>query len=113
MPEEPTVRDWALDNKEGFFARYARARKIQAYAVADELLEIADDGRNDWMESNGGYELNGECVQRSRLRLDIRKWHLSKILPNIARKTIRGPQSGWIRRPIGERATGSARSAHP
>jgi hypothetical protein len=46
---------------------------------------IADDGRNDWMArkdpSNPGYELNGEHVQRSRLRLDARKWLTSKILP--------------------------------
>jgi hypothetical protein len=83
MPEGPTVRNWALDNKEGFFPQYARAREIQAYAVADELLEIADDGRNDWMERNGGCELNGEHVQRSRLRIDARKWHLSKILPKV------------------------------
>jgi hypothetical protein len=87
MPDESAVRHWALDNKEGFHARYMRAREIQAYAVADELLEIADDGHNDWMEinrrGNVGYEVNGECVQRSRLRIDTRKWHLSKMLPKV------------------------------
>jgi hypothetical protein len=30
-----------------------------------------------------GYELNGEHVQRSRLRIDTRKWHLSKMLPKV------------------------------
>jgi hypothetical protein len=87
MPDEATVREWAIDNREGFHPRYARAREVQAYAVADELIGIADDARNDWMEHHRGeavgYVLNGEHVQRSRLRIDTRKWHLSKILPKV------------------------------
>jgi hypothetical protein len=42
------------------------------------------------METNGkddvGYRLNGENVQRSRLRLDARKWVASKLLPRYADK---------------------------
>ncbi len=75
-----------LDDREGFSEQYARAREIQAFAIADELLEIADDGRNDWMQrrgndERGGWELNGEHIQRSRVRIDTRKWMLSKMLP--------------------------------
>jgi hypothetical protein len=52
--------------------------------IADELLEIADDGSNDWMErEKGGYELNAEHIQRSRARIDTRKWLLSKMLPKV------------------------------
>lgn len=87
MPAESTVRQWAIDDREGFHAQYARAREIQAYAIGDEIFEIADDGRNDWMQANhgdnAGYQLNGEHVQRSKLRVDTRKWHLSKILPKV------------------------------
>jgi hypothetical protein len=87
MPSESIVRKWALDDKEGFFTQYARAREIGYHAMADETLEIADDGSNDWMERSekrgGGYELNGEHVQRSRLRVDTRKWMLAKALPKI------------------------------
>lgn len=60
---------------------------MQAEGMADEILEIADDGRNDWMEiqnrdgDNIGWKVNGEAVQRSRLRIDARKWLLSKLLP--------------------------------
>ncbi|EDT6018112.1 DNA packaging protein, partial [Salmonella enterica subsp. enterica] len=56
-------------------------------AIAEELFDIADDGTNDWMEKldkDGeaiGYQLNGEHVQRSKLRIDTRKWYLSKIMP--------------------------------
>ena len=88
IPDESTVRLWALDDREGFAAQYARAREVQFLAIADELLEIADDGRNDWMQRRGnderrGWELNGEHIQRSRVRIDTRKWMLSKMLPKI------------------------------
>jgi len=55
--------------------------------MADEVMEIADDGTNDWIESNDpdnpGYRFNGEHYQRSRLRVDTRKWMLAKALPKI------------------------------
>jgi hypothetical protein len=79
------VHLWVAENRSGFAERYARAREIQAHALADELVEIADDGRNDWMQrndpNNPGYELNGEHIQRSRLRFEARRWLTSKILP--------------------------------
>ena len=88
IPDESTVRLWALDDREGFATQYARAREVQFLAIADELLEIADDGRNDWMQRRGnderrGWELNGEHIQRSRVRIDTRKWMLSKMLPKV------------------------------
>jgi hypothetical protein len=51
------------------FPTDTRARDLQAQGIADELLEIADDGRNDWMQRTGndecgGWELNGEHIQR-------------------------------------------------
>lgn len=88
MPSEAAVRGWVIDNREGFAAQYARAREAQAHSIAEELLEISDDGSNDWMERSGkdgeaGWQLNGEHVQRSRLRADTRKWLLSKMLPKV------------------------------
>ena len=82
---ESTVRNWVLDDREGFAAQYARARELQIEAMADELLEISDDGTNDWMTiTQGGEERevpNQEVLQRSRLRVDTRKWLMSKIAP--------------------------------
>lgn len=87
MPSRPTVYGWMLDNVQGFSAQYARAREMQAHALADETLQIADDGSNDWMERNDpdnpGWIANGEHIQRSRLRVDARKWAASKILPKV------------------------------
>jgi hypothetical protein len=65
--------------------RYARAKSIQADMIADEILDIADDGTNDFMTVVKGdqeYEAERkEVVNRSRLRVDSRKWLLSKLLP--------------------------------
>ena len=87
MPHESTVRSWALSDYQGFFTHYAKAREIGYHSMADETLEIADDAHNDWMERNGqddaGWQTNGEHIQRSRLRIDTRKWLLSKALPKI------------------------------
>ena len=86
MPDEKTVRSWAIENRSGFSPRYARARDLQIEHWADELISIADDASNDWMRRNGkdealGWQFNGEHVQRSRLRSDNRKWLLSKLKP--------------------------------
>lgn len=89
MPAASTVCGWVVDNREGFAEQYARARKLQAELLADELFDVADDGTNDWMEKRDkdgaciGWQENGEALQRSRLRVDTRKWYLSKVLPKI------------------------------
>lgn len=74
-----------MNDLNGFFTHYARARDMGLDAMADELLDIADEGTNDWMSRNDpdnpGYSLNGEHSSRSRLRVDTRKWYLSKLAP--------------------------------
>lgn len=51
------------------------------------MLEIADDASNDWMERTGkdgesiGWQLNGEHVNRSKLRIDTRKWVMERMAP--------------------------------
>ena len=87
MPARPTVVGWCLENREGFSDRYARARDLQLEHWADEVIDVADDATNDYMEKVNGedekssWALNGEHVQRSRLRIDSRKWLLSKLKP--------------------------------
>ncbi|MCM5682504.1 terminase small subunit protein [Schlegelella sp. S2-27] len=86
MPDKVTVLRW-LDAHESFRTQYARAREAQAETIFEEILEIADDARNDWMEQHAddaqtaGWKFNGENVQRSRLRVDARKWFLGKVAP--------------------------------
>lgn len=87
MPSSSTVFRWLLDEeKKEFWEQYEKARNIQAELMFEELLEIADDGQNDWMEKeykdgSSYITMNPEHFGRSRLRVDTRKWYLSKVLP--------------------------------
>ena len=63
--------------------RYAQARAMQADRLAEEILDIADDATNDFVERNGKTEVNNEHVQRSRLRIDTRKWLAGKLKPKV------------------------------
>lgn len=53
--------------------------------MAEDIIEISDEGSNDWMAANdpenAGYRANGEHIARSRLRVDTRKWIMSKLAP--------------------------------
>ena len=88
MPPESTVRQWALSDVDGFAAQYARARELQMEAWADETIDIADDARNDWIERENArtgaafIALNEEAVSRARIRIDQRKWLMSKWKPS-------------------------------
>ena len=93
MPHRATVMRWLLSEDEiynSFCDNYAKAREIQYQLMADDIIDIADDGVNDYVQSadpeNEGYRLNGENVGRSRLRVDTRKWFMSKVLPKFADK---------------------------
>jgi hypothetical protein len=70
MPSDMTVRDWALDDYKGFASQYARATLIRMHVLADEVMEIADNAKF-------------EEVMVARLRVDTRKWLMSKIAPKI------------------------------
>lgn len=103
MPDPSTIIKWSAlsaDNAQ----QYAQAREHQAHALAEQLIEIADDGSNDWMETNDpenpGYRANGEHIQRSRLRYDARKWLTSKILPKVYGDKIDLTHAGDPNRPI-------------
>jgi len=83
MPVRETIRKWREDFPE-FLARYARAREAGFDHLADELIEIADDGTGDvWVDDKGHEHTNDDVIQRSRLRVDARKWLLSKQAPKV------------------------------
>lgn len=83
MPAVNTIMGWVFRHPE-FMEQYRIAREMQAEILADELLEIADNGDNDWMRRHGnspGYRLNGEAIQRSSLRINTRQWVAARLLP--------------------------------
>jgi len=96
MPHEATVRGWVIDGGEmddsdprhSFSTQYARAEQMRAMKWADEIVDIADDGTNDFVKSQNAdgkdiSVLDQEHVQRSRLRVDTRKWIVAKMLPKV------------------------------
>jgi hypothetical protein len=61
------VRQWDLDNRDGFSAKYASAKRQLIEAWSDQLVRIAD---NQLLEPND-----------RRVRIDTRKWLMSKLHP--------------------------------
>lgn len=81
MPSTVTVFKWLQDFPE-FLNKYTRAREVQADKMAEEILQIADDGINDTYTNDDGVEFtNHDVIARSRLRVDARKWLASKLAP--------------------------------
>jgi hypothetical protein len=72
MPADSTVRLSVLDNVQGFAEQYACARLVGYHTMADDMLDIADNPETD-----------AAAVNRDRLKVDTRKWLLSKALPKI------------------------------
>jgi hypothetical protein len=66
---------------ESFAKMYARARELQAERMAEEIVAIADDGTLDWIETSKGEIPNLDHINRSRLRVEARKWVAAKLLP--------------------------------
>ena len=58
-----------------------RARTAQAEAMFEDMLAIADDGSRDRVMVDGKLRVDNEVAARSRLRVDTRRWALSKLAP--------------------------------
>lgn len=84
LPSRRTVFRWLRKN-EDFRHQYARAKEEAVEAMIEDIIDIADDGSNDLMTIQKGdrsYEVeNREVTNRSRLRVDTRKWIVSKLKP--------------------------------
>jgi hypothetical protein len=88
MPKPSTVIGWAINEEHPFYGKYEQARLIGYSVMADDVIDISDDARGDYVGKTGA---NGETtrvfdsenVARSRLRVDSRKWVLAKALPKI------------------------------
>ena len=79
---------------------YARARELQAWAMAEQTVQIADgldddapqritamlsalEGVDDDDKERILNSLHATAVQRDRIRVDARKWLTSKIAPRV------------------------------
>lgn len=99
MPSVSTVLKW-LREKPDFSLQYARAKEEQADYMAEEMIDIADDGSNDLMTITKGdqsYDLeNKEVTNRSKLRIETRKWLMSKLKPKKYGDKIEVDNKGTI-----------------
>lgn len=83
MPNADTIYKWRYRHKE-FADKYALAKAKQAELMAEDIIEIADDGLNDtYVDDEGNVKVDSDVVARSRLRVDTRKWYASKLAPKI------------------------------
>jgi hypothetical protein len=83
LPTSETILEWRLDYPT-FSSQYAEAKRIQADLLAEEIMDISDDDAQDEIiDNNGNVKFNSEYVQRSRLRVDSRKWIAAKLMPKV------------------------------
>jgi hypothetical protein len=81
MPPAATIREWVKTDAV-FGTQWKEHRQVGMDAVADDLLDIADNQGGD--------------VHRDRLRLDTRKWLLSRWAPQSYgdRVAVTGAEDG-------------------
>ena len=100
----PTACNWERDVPE-HAVNSTRAREIGCHALAAQCLAIADDDTRDWdhVKDDEGrvidIKVNGEHVQRSKLKIDTRMRLIGKWLPKIYgdKVALTGADGGTIK----------------
>lgn len=90
MPGRSTVCRWLGDNDprhEEFRQAMAIMRRGNAFFLADEIVEISDDGARDMKTVQRGESevevVDTENIQRSKLKVDTRKFIMGKFAPDV------------------------------
>ncbi len=96
-PCPQTIRRWKR-KREDFCSMYMQAKMDQIEFMVEECISIADDTSNDTLlrktSSGDEYEApNNEWINRSRLRVDTRKWLASKLAPRIYGENLKDPNA--------------------
>ena len=73
MPSVETVHGWLADYPD-FATAYARAQRLLAERLAEQVLEIADG-----LDENAGEDE----ARRGRLRIEARKWRVSQLAGTV------------------------------
>ena len=83
MPSGSSVFRWLRAHPE-FREQYVHAREAQAELLFDELIQIADDVSQDWVTGpDGQRRLNKNAIKAAKLRIDVRKWLIVRMLPKV------------------------------
>lgn len=87
LPDVMTVIRWLTREEPAlveFRLQYARAREVQADTLFEQCLDISDESKRDtYVDEDGNERTNHEVVNRSRLRVDTRKWMAGKLRPKV------------------------------
>lgn len=104
-----------LETDQEFVQQYARAKDRCADHYAEEVIEISDDSAGDIKTKADGTEyVDNEAVQRSRLRVDARKWYAGKLAPKkYGDKVVNEHQGGDPDKPISHNISVSFIAANP
>lgn len=99
LPDAGTVLRWASRYPE-FRLQYDDAMAQRAESMFEDILNIADETSRDTIITDTGEKPNSEWISRSRLRVDARKWMLSKMMPKRYGDKITQEVSGIDGAPI-------------
>jgi hypothetical protein len=80
-PSKVTFYSWIKTNQ-NLLNRYERALRLRLDVWAEQIIDIADNGNLDAvLDRFGNIQIVGESVQRSRVKIDTRKWLMAKLNP--------------------------------
>lgn len=85
MPTIATAFAW-MRTKDNFLNQYARAKQESADAMAEDILDIADE--TNQVIKSGAEKKSSAYAQAQRLRVDTRKWLMAKMKPKKYGDTI-------------------------
>jgi hypothetical protein len=82
-PRFPTAQCfWCWRNDDPIiFAAYADAQEARAERLADEIVEVADEKPNHFVDEKGRERIDPGSVAHQKLRVDTRRWVAAKLLP--------------------------------
>ena len=103
MPAAPTVLGWR-DSHPEFSERYTRARITGYLLLAEELIDISDTTEpgvieTDKVDKDGSPYTEvkrADMIEHRKLRIDTRKWMLSKMLPKVFGDKLNLEHSGTV-----------------
>lgn len=95
-PVRTIIYRWLRKHSE-FRHLYMQAKENQIESLVDEILDIADNTSQDTIvkfDSDGNERevCNSEWINRSRLRIDTRKWLAGKLAPKIYGEKVKDVQ---------------------
>lgn len=80
----PTFLRWMAEDS-ALADKYTRAREVGLHLMAQQIIDISDeqDVEARYQGEDVRLDLSATAVARNRLRVDARKWLLSKMLPKV------------------------------